>query len=99
MVKQENPFEIIWNEIQNDGQQSYSSRKPVRKNFYITNDDVPYVLEALKWYMNQLGYQMFDHDEDFPQKLINEEERRYMKIGAILDKMETYQIARLREQR
>lgn len=99
MEKTKNPFEPIYREIQRDVELKDSIRKPVRRNFYITNEDVPYVLEALKWYMNQLGYQMFEHDDDFPQKLIDEEEHRYMKIGAILDKMETYQIARLREQR
>lgn len=104
MEKTKNPFEPIYREIQRDVEKykqdvELSIRKPVRRNFYITNEDVPYVLEALKWYMNQLGYQMFEHDDDFPQKLIDEEEHRYMKIGAILDKMETYQIARLREKR
>ena len=99
MEKTKNPFEPIYREIQRDVELIDSSRKPVRRNFYITNEDVPFVLEALKWYMNQLGYQMFEHDDDFPQKLIDEEEHRYMKIGAILDKMETYQIARLREKR
>lgn len=99
MEKTKKPFEPIYREIQRDVELIDSSRKPVRRNFYITNEDVPFVLEALKWYMNQLGYQMFEHDDDFPQKLIDEEEHRYMKIGAILDKMETYQIARLREKR
>lgn len=99
MEKSKNSFEPIYRGIQRDVEIIDSIRKPVRRNFYITNEDVPYVLEALKWYMNQLGYQMFEHDDDFPQKLIDEEEHRYMKIGAILDKMETYQIARLREKR
>lgn len=99
MEKTKNPFEPIYREIQRDVELIDSIRKPVRRNFYITNEDVPYVLEALKWYMNQLGYQMFEHEDDYPQKLIDEEEHRYMKIGAILDKMETYQIARLREKR
>ena len=97
MNKTNNPFAPIYREIQRDF--DHSIRKPARKNFYIPNEDVQLVLEVLRWYMNQVGYQMFDHEDDYPQNLIEEEEQRYMKIGAILDKMETYQIARLREQR
>ena len=70
-----------------------------RKNFYIRTEDVPLVLEALKWYRNRLGYTMMDHEADYPEHLILEEEERYNKIGDILDKMETYNIARLMERR
>lgn len=70
-----------------------------RKNFYIRNEDLKIVMDALKWYHNRLGYMMFDHEADYPQELIDEEEQRYIKVGELLDKMETYYIARLREQR